>query len=594
MQGATLTSEGVSSWLPMTVPLQEEAGRPPQQQPQPQAGLDGDDDVPTRFWIQRASGDAGWADKGGWLVPSYKADLQMWHWQLSTAPRWSSSNRPEASAALQQFLEAHGSKLHAEAHETIEAHITNLQHQRHNRVPPIHQEAATSEATSSQDSQTAREDSLTHAEVLEIMHAPIGTCRHIPSDSLAAIMKLFKAQLLNDADSEIVFILPKLLWPVLPESENPKARAKRISGNVGQAVAGHWRALATQCMQLTKWTAADGGTDARQSPQASAEKLVEAIKKGRPMTKTWHQLRNGAPLCTQPEQWAEAKRLLKPYGDDPIHADLRAGAPDGPTITSAPIIPRLKVQRAADLGGWTHEALQQLMRPKHMTMSLDMWLNRIVTHLELNHPLRELLWHQKATLLGKRPSGVRPLLIGTIFQKVAAKAICALLRPMIPDRLLRTQYALGVPNGIANMTYLLQQELAIDGQAVLQVDISNAFCCMRRQPAVDLLLAKMQYTSLDQQRGWSSWLRRHLAEGLRIVWHDRSVKAAHTLVTHDGIGQGDPLSAMIFGAVIAAALDSLPSDLTEGWNHRGKRLNSWMTAALWRHHTNCAMASPRW
>ena len=166
-----------------------------------------------------------------------------------------------------------------------------------------------------------------------------------------------------------------------------------------------------------------------------------------------------------------------------------------------------------------------------MTTSLDLWLNRIITHLEVNHPLRELLWHQKATLLGKRPSGVRPLLIGTIFQKIAAKSICSLLKPLIPERLLRTQYALGVPNGIANMTYLLQQELEVEGQAVLQVDISNAFCCMRRQPAVDLLLAKMQYRCPEQQRGWSSWLRRHLAEGLRIVWQDKTFKL-RTLWSH--------------------------------------------------------------
>ena len=174
-----------------------------------------------------------------------------------------------------------------------------------------------------------------HMRALELMQAPIGTCRHIPADSLAAIMKLFKSQLLNDVDSEVLFILPKLSWPVLPDSENPKSRAKRISGNVGQAVAGQWRALVQQSMQLTKWTSADSGTDPRNSPQAAAEKLVEAVKKGRPMTKTWHQLRNGAPLCTQPEQWAEAKRLLKPHGDHPISADMRAGAPDGPTIASA-------------------------------------------------------------------------------------------------------------------------------------------------------------------------------------------------------------------------------------------------------------------
>ena len=87
-----------------------------------------------------------------------------------------------------------------------------------------------------------------------------------------------------------------------------------------------------------------------------------------------------------------------------------------------------------------------------MCASLDLWLNCIITQLELNHPLRELLWRQKATLLGKRPKGVRPLLIGSIFQKVAAKSICGLLRPLVLQRLLQMQHALGVPNGTANMT----------------------------------------------------------------------------------------------------------------------------------------------
>ena len=458
-------------------------------------------------------------------------------------------------------MDAHGSKLPEEAKETIQVHIAALKQNLHDRVPRP-PPAADTNAPSQYDPrhpQIAQEASLlSHERILEILQAPVNTCRHIPSDSLAAVTRLFRAQLGDDQASELLFIFPKLIWPAGPHGENPKTKAKRIAANIGLALAGQWAALADQALSLTCWKSRDPGPAGHPTPMTTAERLVHAAKNGRPVAKTWNQLRGGAPLCTHSEQWTEAKRLLQPHQEPPIMADERGAAPGGPEVTSWPIIQRLKQQRAPDLGGWTHEALQQIMRTKQTCGALDLWLNRIIAQLPLNHELRELLWHHKATLLGKRPQGVRPILIGSVFQKVAAKAVCEQLRPLVPDRLLRMQYALGVPNGIANMTYLLQQLLA-------QVDVSNAFCSMRREPAIALLLSKLAFRSEDQARGWHSWMRRHYAEGLRIVWQDRSQEKSHMLISHDGIGQGDPLSAMIFGLAVASALDSLPEARVEGW-----------------------------
>ena len=400
-------------------------------------------ETPTRFWIERSNEEQPWAAKGGWLVPTYKAETQCWTWQISTAPRWSSSTRPTASSALQHFMDAHGPKLPEEARETIRTHIEALKQNLNDRVPrpppaedtPVLAPEGPRQATSELEASL-----LSHERILEVLHAPVRTCRHIPSDSLAAITRLFRAQLGDDRASELIFILPKLIWPAGPHGENPKTKAKRIANNLGLALGGQWATLADQALGLSCWKSREPGHEGHPTVVTNAERLVHAAKNGRPVAKTWNQLRVGAPLCTQPEQWSEARQLLQPHHATPITADQRGAVPGGPEVTSWPIIQRLKQQRAPDLGGWTHEALQQIMRTKQNCGALDLWLNRIIGQLPLNHALRELLWHHKATLLGKRPTGVRPILIGSVFQKVAAKAFCELLRPLVPARLLRMQY----------------------------------------------------------------------------------------------------------------------------------------------------------
>ena len=87
---------------------------------------------------------------------------------------------------------------------------------------------------------------------------------------------------------------------------------------------------------------------------------------------------------------------------------------------------------------------------------------------------------------------------------------------------------------------------------VMKLDIANAFGSIDRAKACDLIVQALRTQGPAPE--WLGWPRRYLCQPTYIIPPHCDGEA---LCTHDGIAQGDPASALIFGTALALHMSNL-------------------------------------
>ena len=235
-----------------------------------------------------------------------------------------------------------------------------------------------------------------------------------------------------------------------------------------------------------------------------------------------------------------------------------------PIATEAPCqlnlkkaLKQLKLRKGADAGGWCSESLQQVFHDnKHLRM-LQAQLNRIAFSLPDGSTVKTLMHMARAVILPKPGSGVRPILIGSIFQKLLALQLKTPLMDRMPAHIKQRQYALGTSNGAAAMALQMDKTMKQEGRGLLQLDMKNAFGTLRREETWRLLTKYLVFGSCQGKEKWHAWLSTYLRQATTILWSNKPERCTHHLESRDGLAQGDALSSCIFGLTIACMLEEL-------------------------------------
>ena len=218
-------------------------------------------------------------------------------------------------------------------------------------------------------------------------------------------------------------------------------------------------------------------------------------------------------------------------------------------IRLSPLLRRLKQDKAADPGGWTHESLQQLLTGDGPVQEIAAWIERISDRMEENHPLRARYWTSRAVLLSKPGGGTRPIVVSGIFQKLMAMHNCQVLQQSLPAAIKASQLGIGCPDGALKMAQAVLHAAATDEEvSALQLDMTNAFSTLRRDRILPLLI---EGHCLPEQRplkeAWVTRLLRLLGQP-QVILPPTGLPNAPPLLTRDGLTQGDPLSSLFFGS----------------------------------------------
>ena len=211
---------------------------------------------------------------------------------------------------------------------------------------------------------------------------------------------------------------------------------------------------------------------------------------------------------------------------------------------------RLKRDGAPGFDGWTFQLIRQLFEQDMASINDDepsedaILLIAFITHALAGRMPFQKLWNTSRMVLQsewqpqKKTWKFRPLAIGTSWYRFIGKAALALIGDSVGRQLAPCQLAVGISDGISIGAQLLQHVREDPDNAILSLDISNAFNSIRRNRILEGL--RKYAPSLIPFYKWS------YSSPTQV----RSSAGALCCDAETGTRQGDPLSMLFFSVGI--------------------------------------------
>ena len=399
---------------------------------------------------------------------------------------------------------------------------------------------------------------------------PTSTVQIIDSISCAIL-----TQLQNPARSPqsrriflaLALLMPRWLWPepprpegtTLPAHSRPRlvqARAQLFRDGDLDALLAHLAPDEEDCPEPPAPPRTPGVLQ-----QSDCHRLLQAGKQGR-LTTAWKQLFS---CGIAPANDATAALLRAKWLPAPLFPEELRGRYSTPGVAKAHLTEeaiqqacrKLTRGSAMDALGWSHEAWTKLHQLPHGKVLLQELLLLYCTG-ELGHDAEDLLNASLVVPLHKGASGtaLRPTAVPTTHRKVFAKVVVSNFREPLQKAAGKEQHAAMCPQGTIRMAQKIQHHLrrGAGDTVYIRTDIRNAFNEVSRQSALQAL--ERAHPELGPLQ--HAWLHRPSTAVMPAIKGRRQ-----TLLTHQGIPQGDPLSSLAFTLVLAEPLNSvqtLPDD----------------------------------
>ena len=255
--------------------------------------------------------------------------------------------------------------------------------------------------------------------------------------------------------------------------------------------------------------------------------------------------------------------VLHPPDDDRDVLPSAAHDPaveDSIQITADEMRERLyKLNRDSSAGnsGWTNRLLRFITEDRDVAIGINNPVNGIAppnalhqafTALcnkalrgEINGTARELMTTARLIMIPKPDGGYRPIRIVCAIQRVFGGAVCAAARRLLGNSLRTYQLGGGFKSGAEIMARYMDVAYA-QGDAIIKVDISNAFNSVRHRPIFDGIVAMIP--------GIARYFRFQYGTYSTMRNNEGEINA----YTRTGVGQGDPCGPLYFEIGLHPAL----------------------------------------
>ena len=155
--------------------------------------------------------------------------------------------------------------------------------------------------------------------------------------------------------------------------------------------------------------------------------------------------------------------------------------------------------------------------------------------------------------LEKKTGGIRPIAIGYTLRRIAAKCANAHATAVLSDYLQPLQLGVGTPGGCEAAVHATRRymESMPDGHCVVKLDFTNAFNSLRR----DEMLEGVQ----QRVPGIFKFIHLAYSQPTQLIYQN------HIIWSRQGPQQGDPNGSGLFCNTIQPLLQTLQSELVEGY-----------------------------
>jgi hypothetical protein len=180
-----------------------------------------------------------------------------------------------------------------------------------------------------------------------------------------------------------------------------------------------------------------------------------------------------------------------------------------------------------------------------LCVALQRFCNMAVNGL-LPSNLSPFLAGAKLIPLEKPGGGIRPIAVGEVLRRLVAKVLIARFQPGIADNLRPLQLGVNTPQAtelIAHSARLFLQDHNNEG-AMLQIDFKNAFNSIDRITMLDTI-----WNVCPSLAPWAQWCYGHPSNLI--------VSPQCSLLSSEGVQQGDPLGPLFFALTIQKLVESL-------------------------------------
>ena len=146
-----------------------------------------------------------------------------------------------------------------------------------------------------------------------------------------------------------------------------------------------------------------------------------------------------------------------------------------------------------DILGWTHETLRCIHRQSPSFALVRRTLTQLYMCDATSRPWELYNCNKMMPLAKGHGPSVRPIAVPTAWHKVASSLVTKLLMPEFKAATAGTQHGIGLKNGagvLVERVRVLMRECPT--QAIAQIDISNAFGCIDRDAASQVLARHAQ------------------------------------------------------------------------------------------------------
>ncbi|CAE1263915.1 unnamed protein product [Acanthosepion pharaonis] len=185
---------------------------------------------------------------------------------------------------------------------------------------------------------------------------------------------------------------------------------------------------------------------------------------------------------------------------------------------------------------------------EHLKISITALINSLL-RAEIPQHARDLIFSANLTALKRKDGGIRPIAVGNIFRRLAAKIACRVVMKETGHELRPVQLGVGIQGGCEAAVHATRSFFENTSHAppriLLKLDMKNAFNSIRRDHALEVC----------HQRTPSIFKLAHLSYS-----HPSMLIASHNIISSATvIQQGDPLGPLLFAMAIDGVARSIAS-----------------------------------